>query len=68
MTAAASSAIALAFGLVCLLVFMSTKAQADDARGERRFYVIGFYRSVLLALGLVSLMIGISRLLSVFTK
>jgi hypothetical protein len=66
MTQVAVSSIILAFGLVCLFVFMGTKALADEARGERRFYLIGFYRSVLLALGIVSLMIGVSRLLALF--
>ncbi len=57
---------ALAFGFICLLAFMGLKTQVEQARGGRRFYVIGFYRSVLLAFGIGLLMIGVSRLLSVF--
>jgi len=49
---------------VCLLAFAGLKGQAEAARGERRFYVIGFYRSVLLALGVGALMVGVSRLLA----
>ena len=60
----ASGLLALGFGLVCLLAFFGLKGQADAARGERRFLAIGFYRSVLLAFGVVSLMVGVSRLLS----
>jgi hypothetical protein len=46
---------------------MAMKSQAEQVRGQRRFYLIGFYRSVLLAFGVVSLMIGISRLLAAFS-
>ncbi len=54
------------FGCLCLLVFARLKAEAEKARGSSRFYLIGFYRSVLLALGIVALMLGISRLLGYF--
>ncbi len=54
------------FGCLCLLVFARLKGEAEKARGSSRFYLIGFYRSVLLALGIVALMLGISRLLGYF--
>jgi hypothetical protein len=54
----------LAFGLLCLLAFVGLKPQADAARGQGRFYVVGLYRSVALAFGVVGLMLAISRLLS----
>ena len=66
MTGAAAAALPLLFGVACLLVYGGLKAQADAARGQRRFFVIGFYRSVALAFGLVGLMVGISRLLALF--
>jgi len=53
----------LAFGLACLVAYFGFKNVAERARGERRFYVLGFYRSVLLAFGVVSLMLGVSRVL-----
>lgn len=62
-----SAVIALAFGGACLIAFFGMKSAAEAARGQRRYLAIGFYRSVLLALGIVSLMIGISRVLSIFT-
>jgi len=61
----ATALLPLAFGIVCLIVFRNLQAQADDARGQRRFYLIGFYRAVILSFGIVCLMIGASRLLSV---
>lgn len=67
MTPPAASAVAIVFGAICLFAFMAMKSQAEQVRGERRFYLIGFYRSVLLAFGVVSLMIGISRLLAAFS-
>lgn len=64
MTTSVAAALPLLFGVACLLVYGGLKAQAEQARGQRRFYVIGFYRSVALAFGLVGLMIGVSRLLA----
>lgn len=66
MTGAGAAALPLLFGLAALLVYGGLKAQAEAARGQRRFYVIGFYRSVALAFGLVGLMVGISRLVAQF--
>ncbi|HLG73014.1 MAG TPA: hypothetical protein VK009_21550 [Chloroflexota bacterium] len=58
--------IAIPFGCICLLVFRALRGEAEKARGSSRFYVVGFYRSVLLALGIVALMVGLSRVLAYF--
>lgn len=58
--------LAIPFGCICLLAFLGLKGQAEKARGTPRFYAIGFYRSVILALGIVALMVGVSRLLGMF--
>jgi hypothetical protein len=48
---------------VCLIAYRALRPQAEAARGQRRFYFIGFYRAVILSFGIVCLMIGASRLL-----
>jgi hypothetical protein len=63
-----SALLPLGFGSLCLLFYVRLKREADGARGERRFYMIGLYRSVALAFGIVAVMIGISRILSLFIE
>ncbi|MBV9119529.1 MAG: hypothetical protein JOZ39_02390 [Chloroflexi bacterium] len=57
----------LGFGVLCLVAYFGLRGQAEAARGERRFYVIGFYRSVLLAFGVLACMVAVSRLLTALT-
>ncbi|HEX6510728.1 MAG TPA: hypothetical protein VF157_00390 [Chloroflexota bacterium] len=64
----AGAILPLAFGFVCLLFYGALKQRAEDARGQRRFYVLGFYRAVALAFGIVAVMVGISRLLALFVS
>ncbi len=63
---AAAAILPLALGAVCFLGYIVLKTQFDASRGQRRFFVIGFYRAVVLAFGIVAIMVGVSRLLSLF--
>lgn len=60
--------LSLAFALVCLVAFAGTKSHADAARGESRYYLIGLYRSVFMALAIAAFMVGVSRILALFVQ
>ena len=62
----AGAILPLAFGLACLVFYGALKQRADQARGQRQFYIIGLYRSVALAFGIVALMVGVSRAIALF--